>query len=1599
TDPASEPEAWKLLADLVKQLAASQMLDLSLLKSSLELNLLAAAGVINDEIGHQKRLVRTNTGLVFKQQKYNLLREETEGYAKLIVMLQAAPTWPLAGTVTGAGTGAEAETEAMQEFCSAVFSVLGHFDLDPNRVLDLVLGALEQHPLNLCLVQLLRRFPRTSIAHVLGFRFTFHHLPRVLTPHTQTGTVFSAGLVGESEAISARDAQHALVEGSDAPQSLYVLSANLVLGGLVRLEELLPYLRPSEERLQARLAEMQSKVEGQIKAHGVVSLNSLKGGAKAVVQVKTLLRSEDVTKPAAVVRRPMGGPAFTIPVPPAPPLLLPTHTGNGAGNGTGRNSPRGGRTGGGVAGGAMEVEEEGDDSGLTLFFDPALQPPLADAGEAQAQGQGQAQAQGQGQAQAQGQAQGQAQARGGKDLATPSAPEEAFAEGCEIVGLITALLSLRGWRHARQLLNLLERGGADPLTLMRYSSHLREAMAALVDWQLDALYSSSGTGGVGGRGSVFPTPALGLARPLGWTHLRAQKDARVSGSTSLREGAGVGAGGGFGQRPAAYFVQTFPSTAEEQLQQVCKLEDYPTYAGPLLSYLGYHLHAFPLLYTRLCRLTRAYLQISGHLESDTSAPTGPSSASAATEGAAASSAAAINTAAVAQLLEPALGIVCNVLLPALSASASASASSSAAQGPFLAGQVWGAIQQLPFAQRFVVYDRWHGGGLGKEAGACKHADVALAETEALHGARAELKRLAKENTKLVGRKLARFTQSCPLVVFQQVLGQVEAFDNLIPFVVDALKFSSDLARDCMAYSLVAQLKKGSAGDAKLKRGDTHFSQWFAALTRFVGTYYCRYPGTELKGLLHYLLQRLGVGDSLDLLVLKELLGIMGGAETLTEVSPAQLEGLSGGRALRAEVMGANAASTGGRGLITAANAKRAALLLREELVGSQTAIPLLLFIAQVRSRLLHDPATEQLKLISHLYDTAQDVLMQFAEFLVAGKSVESVAVLMPDLRSLLGEVGLAVPVCFQLVRPLLRAALQSGLSPAAAPPALARWHPLGDVGKLVGPQGAILPANPVWGLLSPRLYVLFWSLSLYDIRVPITRYEAEVRRLKDRYSDLDAKKTAGESNSGGGGGGGGGGRGGDGVPKPTAAELAKQKRMRDVEMRQLLQKVADLSEDQAKQKKHVETIKDLLRAEMDTFFPPGEGEEEAEGQGRAMAVAQGLCQHLIYPRMLMSPQDAVYCTQFLQLLHEMGVPRFSTLHCYDQLLRLCTPLVFCATEAEASFLGYALGDLLRTVNRWESQEHYEKEAQSSVGCSFPFQSPEMHRVREREKLLKEKEKGEKEGDAEAEGGGAMETETAETVAVVVGAGLSHASFLLVCKDWHSRLYRVLRASLHVPDGEYIYIRAGLILLARVSDHFPSRVREGDELLLLVQGLVDRETQRADLQIMAKSLLTILKKRAPLWLDDLPKGAKRKVALAVATKKAPMLDDSSGGAGEEIVRQGEQGRGQGRGQGQSQGQGRGQNQGQGMQVQGMQGQSQGQGQGQGRGQEQGMRQGQGRAQAQSQSQGQSQAQGQAQGQGQGRSPRSEQSLSSVVGSRRGEEVVIGAGFGGVAGDGS
>lgn len=60
-------------------------------------------------------LEQKNTEMVYKQQRFNLQREETEGFAKLVVLLG------------GVREGNRVESEENMR------RLIGYFDLDPNR--------------------------------------------------------------------------------------------------------------------------------------------------------------------------------------------------------------------------------------------------------------------------------------------------------------------------------------------------------------------------------------------------------------------------------------------------------------------------------------------------------------------------------------------------------------------------------------------------------------------------------------------------------------------------------------------------------------------------------------------------------------------------------------------------------------------------------------------------------------------------------------------------------------------------------------------------------------------------------------------------------------------------------------------------------------------------------------------------------------------------------------------------------------------------------------------------------------------------------------------------------------------------------------------------------------------------------------------------------------------------------------------------------------------------------------------------------------------------------------------------------------------------
>uniref|UniRef100_A0A915DWV3 THO complex subunit 2 N-terminal domain-containing protein n=1 Tax=Ditylenchus dipsaci TaxID=166011 RepID=A0A915DWV3_9BILA len=115
-DTKENSETFKLLSALIDEVLPAEVL-------SLELNALGA-----EEKQTKSKIVKSKTRIYYKQIKFNLLREESEGYAKLITeILSVQPT------------------TSSDEVLLTIERLIGQFNLDPNRVLDIILDGFENN--------------------------------------------------------------------------------------------------------------------------------------------------------------------------------------------------------------------------------------------------------------------------------------------------------------------------------------------------------------------------------------------------------------------------------------------------------------------------------------------------------------------------------------------------------------------------------------------------------------------------------------------------------------------------------------------------------------------------------------------------------------------------------------------------------------------------------------------------------------------------------------------------------------------------------------------------------------------------------------------------------------------------------------------------------------------------------------------------------------------------------------------------------------------------------------------------------------------------------------------------------------------------------------------------------------------------------------------------------------------------------------------------------------------------------------------------------------------------------------------------------------
>ena len=209
------------------------LISFSQAKERLDPSLLEQSGIIQSAVLWTRKQVRLNTNLYYKQQRFNLYREEPEGYARLLCLLSTS--------------GERARQQVTKE---ALMEVIAVYDLDPHRVIEaLVLACAmeEQHGGDAHLLGLLKVFdyPSYNMAALVGFQL----LKEFDTDTEGKGEDKEQIEEGQMDAKPAGRAEQPQdpARHDEWMESLFDFSARCIKDKMFELEDLLPYMETEME--------------------------------------------------------------------------------------------------------------------------------------------------------------------------------------------------------------------------------------------------------------------------------------------------------------------------------------------------------------------------------------------------------------------------------------------------------------------------------------------------------------------------------------------------------------------------------------------------------------------------------------------------------------------------------------------------------------------------------------------------------------------------------------------------------------------------------------------------------------------------------------------------------------------------------------------------------------------------------------------------------------------------------------------------------------------------------------------------------------------------------------------------------------------------------------------------------------------------------------------------------------------------------------------------------------------------------------------------------------------------------------------------------
>ncbi|OMJ09778.1 THO complex subunit 2, partial [Smittium culicis] len=306
------------------------------------------------------------------------------------------------------------------------------------------------------------------------------------------------------------------------------------------------------------------------------------------------------------------------------------------------------------------------------------------------------------------------------------------------------------------------------------------------------------------------------------------------------------------------------------------------------------------------------------------------------------------------------------------------------------------------------------------------------------------------------------------------------------------------------------------------------------------------------------------------------------------------------------------------------------------------------------------------------------------------------------------------------------------------------------------------------GFLS-EFYVVFWILSLYDIEVPVSRYQLEVDRLesfvKHVSTFISSQNSYQQENSG------------------NNVRLNNLTLEKESEKAQLM--VTSLQKEMTEQSEHVKRVNDWLVIQKDLWFSLSSSER--------FKVTECLFQYCIFPRAINSASDSIFAAKFITLMQfPLRTSMFPTLVLLDKIFNSSLlSILESLTEDESINYSLFLNTLLSKLNIWHTDcDAYIRECIGPGSCHGFIQK----------------------WNSEA-GTNFFSNNDKYNISHM----LSHSNFIKINFKWHTILQRVFTSAINSSDADLV--RKALLGLRTVSDFFPATLESGTSISNLVKKLV------------------------------------------------------------------------------------------------------------------------------------------------------------------------------------